>query len=804
MIRNYLRIAYRSLLKNKAFSFINIVGLAVGLAAFLFIVHYVRFEHSYEGYNKNAENIFRMTLDLYNGSEYVVTDCETYAMTGPGLKEKMPEVVDYARMFHNDGLQEIKTGDRKFLDEGIYFADPSAFDMFAVRLLTGDTTTALTAPMLAVISESNALKYFGRTDVVGEPLEIDRMLYHVSGVMADVPPNTHLKFNILLSHTSVMKRHPWYKDDTWENNNEFTYLKMKPGTDVDAFNKKLVAFSETMKDKINKDRLAAEPMRDIHLYSHKTFEPEVNGNARTVSFLMLIAVFIIIIAWVNYINLSTARAMERAREVGIRKVMGSLKSQLIFQFLSEAVLVNGLASLLALALFQTALPLFRQLTGQPLSMHVLDDTTFWMLWSALLLAGSILSGLYPAFVLSSFNPATVLKGKFRSSTHGQRLRQALVVFQFAATVILLACMCTVYLQITYLRKYDLGMSIDQTLIVRAPDLELSDSLYRSAAQSLKTELLRRPVVQGVAQTTSLPGLSLHELATTNNVKRLGHKNEGGSYNYYVFSIDADFVPTLGMKLVAGSNFESGSPNIDKVIINEEAVRRLGFANAEEAIGSRLDYYTRWKGEPAVIAGVLKNFYQRSPKEEHIPMLFSYTDWPSYFAIRLKGQDVTQAVADVKQVWADVYPNSIFHYFFLDDNYNQQYRADAQFGSVIGTFSALAVFIACLGLFGLSSFTIVQRTKEIGIRKVLGASVLQIVRLLSRDFAKVVLISAVIAMPLAYFAMDAWLANYAVRITLNAWIFLFPVAIILLLALTTVSFQTVKSALANPAKALKQE
>jgi putative ABC transport system permease protein len=803
MIRNYFRIAYRSLLKNRAFSFINIFGLSIGLAAFLFIIHYVRLERSYESYNKNAPNMFRITLDLYNGSEYVVTDCETYAITGPVLKEKMPEVLDYARMFHNDGLQDVTVGDQKFLEEDIYFADPSAIPLFAIDLVKGDPAKALTVPFQAMISRSIAKKYFGREDVVGEEFVLDRQKYYVSAVMKDIPANTHIKFGILLSHATLPKKYSWYKEDAWGNNNEYTYLLMRPGTDVAAFNKKLADFSVVMKDKISNDRLAAESMPDIHLYSHKTFEPEQNGNARTVSFLLLIAVFILVIAWVNYINLSTTRAVERAREVGIRKVMGSLKSQLVFQFLSESLLVNGLAAVLAYALFMTALPLFREFTGQPLPIELTNDITFWYLFSALWIAGTFLSGLYPAFVLSSFNPSTVLKGKFRSSSHGQRLRQGLVVFQFGATVVLLAGMCTIYLQITHLRNVDLGMNIDRTLIIRGAHIDLPDSLYKAAYQTLKTELLRRPSVQQVAGAGSLPGLSLHELSTTNNVKRVGHENEGGSYNYYQFNIDADFIAAMGMKLAAGRNFTVDDSDTDKVIINEEAVRRLGFANAEEALGSRITYYSQ-RGKPSEVIGVLKNYYQRSPKEAHIPMVFTYGNYAAYFALRLKTNQPSQTIAEVKQVWEKVYPDNIFHYFFLDDQYNQQYRADAQFGAVIGTFSALAVFIACLGLFGLSSFTIVQRTKEIGIRKVLGASVTQIVTLLSQDFAKVILIASLLALPVAYVAMDAWLSNYAVRIDLNAWIFVLPVAMILLFALGTVSFQTIRSALSNPSQALKQE
>jgi putative ABC transport system permease protein len=628
-------------------------------------------------------------------------------------------------------------------------------------------------------------------------------VYQVSAVITDIPVNTHLKFAALLSHSTLKEINPWYKETEWMGNNEYTYLLMSPGVNLSDFNKKLSSLSTSLKDKIGTNKYVAEPIQEIHLYSNKTYEPEVNGNAKVVYFLLVIAVFIIVIAWVNYVNLSTARAMERAREVGIRKVMGSVKAQLVLQFLSESVTVNILAGLLALILFQVTLPVFHELTGQPMVINFMNDYSFWKLFFGLLVIGSLLSGLYPAFVLSSFQPVAVLKGKFQSSLHGQKLRQSLVVFQFGATVVLMVSMCIVYLQINYLRNYDLGMNLNQTLAIRVPQIDVADSILRTTSKSLKTELLRNKNVEVVSRAGSLPGLSLHELSST-SFTRVGREKLDGQYEYYHFSIDADFIAALGMKLISGRNFKEGMPNQDQVIINEEAMHRLGFATPEDAIGAKITYQTRWPGEPATIIGVLHNFYQRSPKEKHIPMLFKYNEDTDYFALRLKTDNIKETMAAVKATWSRVYPNSVFHYFFLDEKYAQQYEADVQFGKVIATFSALAVFIACLGLFGLSSYTIVQRTKEIGIRKVLGASVGQIVRLLSEDFAKVIMIASLLALPIAYFAMSEWLSNYDARVSMPAWVFIVPVMLIVFVALLTVSFQTIRTALSNPADSLKQE
>lgn len=801
MLKNYLKIAYRNLLKNKAFGMINIFGLAIGMTACLLIIHYVRFELSYENFHENADNIYRITLDYYNGSEYVVTDCETYGPVGPMLKAQMPEVLDFVRLF-NHSNQEVKVGARKFIEERIYFADSTALTVFSYDILQGDPATALSSPFQTVITASTAKKYFGHTDVVGQSIEIDNDPYEVSAVIADVPPNTHLKFDFLLSHTTINRMWDWYEKYEWSGNNEYTYLLMSPGTDLTDFNKKLVQFSIDMEDKIGNDRLVAEPINDIHLYSHKTFEPEVNGNAEIVYFLLIIAIFIIIIAWVNYVNISTARAVERAREVGIRKVMGSARGQLIGQFLLESVIVSLLAAGIAITMLQISLPAFRNIAGQPLPLNNTSDPVFWYLLLGLLGVGTLLSGLYPAFVLSSFQPTVVLKGKLRTSSHGHWLRKGLVIFQFASTVVLIASTCTVYLQINHLRNQDLGMDINQTLALSAPTLDIPDSLYREKFESLKTELLRHPEIQNVASSESLPGLSLHELSTSTGINRVGQGDKGKGYNYYIIRIDADFISTLDMQLIAGRNFDPNTAQPSQLIINEEAVRLLGFANAEEALGAQITYH--YEGKPSTIIGVIKNYYQRSPKEKHIPMILPYTSSGSYLTLRLGTQQIRETVKAIENTWQTVFPNSAFHYFFLDEKYDQQYRADTQFGQVVTIFSTLAIFIACLGLFGLSSFTILQRTKEIGIRKVLGASVGQIVRLLSQDFIRLVLISSVVALPIAYFAMREWLSGYANRISLNWWLFVIPLGVVLLIALLTVSFQTIKAAIANPVKSLRYE
>lgn len=802
MLNNFVRIAWRSLTKNRIFSIINILGLAAGIAAFLFIVTYVRFERSYETFNPNADNVWRITLDLYKGSEYVVTDCETHAPIAPLIKNRFPEVVDYVRMYNNDGLRDVTVGDKNFLESGIYYADPSVFNILGVTVIQGDPAKILSEPSQIVLSQSQAVKFFGSTDVVGKSMIIDNRDYHVTGVIADSPANTHLKFKILISHSTLPKFRSSYNDENWGGNNEYSYLLMKPGTDLASFNEKLLTLCEELKDKLTDDKYRAEPIKSIHLYSNKTFEPEVNGNAKAVYFLALIAVFIICIAWVNYMNLATARAVERAKEVGIRKVMGSIRRQLVAQFLTESLIVNLIAAGLGVVIFQSAMPLFNQLTGLPDNIGIATESFFWLMFVGLALAGTLLAGIYPAFVLSSFKPVLVLKGKFQSSSHGQLLRKVLVVFQFGTTIILMIGVTSVYLQVKHMRSIDLGADLEKTVAVRLPAMDVPDSVQTSLMNSFKTEVMRESAVQSVSISLAYPGIPVTEL-NTNTLSIIGREADAGEYTYYWYNIDQHFAKTMGIQLAAGRGFESDSEN-GNILINEEAARLLGFMKPEDALGAQINFVDPRTEKNSIIIGVLKNFYQRSPKEEHLPMMFPFSKRGRYVTVRLNTTDPRDVIASVENAWAKVFPGDVFSYSFVNEKYDQQYRADVQFGQVVATFSALAVVIACLGLFGLSSYTIVQRRKEIGIRKVLGASISQIVSLLSGGYIRIIFTASIIALPVAWFVVDNWLAEYSVRISLNAWMFIGPVLLILCTALLTVGVQTVRSALINPANSLKDE
>nr|MBX2840983.1 ABC transporter permease [Flammeovirgaceae bacterium] len=776
MFLNYFKTAYRSLIKNKAFSIINILGLSVGISVFLLILLYVRFETSYEKFNEESENIYRITLDMYNGSEFIATDCETYGPLGPLLKSEMPEVRDFVRIHHNE-MAEIGLDDKRFKEAKLYFADPSIFNIFSHEFIAGDPSKALNEKFQIIFTESKAIKYFGTTDILGKTIEVSTEFdakkepYKITGVIKDLPPNTHLKFDFLISHETLKN---WgYTGESWGGNNEYTYLLMQLGTNLQAFNKKLVDLAIKMKEKLGDERFTAEYIEDIHLYSHKTFEPEVNGDADTVNFLAIIALLIIVIAWVNYVNLSTARAVERAKEVGIRKVVGSSKKSLVFQFLMESFFINFIALVIGLILMHLSLPAFKEITGQPLNVFSFGDPVTILVLSGLLIFGTCLSGTYPSLVLSTFQPITVLKGKFKNSGHGNFLRKGLSIFQFVVSVILIATTLAVYLQIDFLKSRDLGMNLNNTLGIQGPQLDLPDSVYIAQLEVFKTTLSQYPEIEKVAKSTTLPGLSLHELSTRSGIRRQGADENSGAYNYYINYIDEDFFEALEINLINGKNFDQSKSNKNKIVINKEAARLLGFQSTERVIGERLNYHTWGGNEPATIVGIVDDFHQISPKAAHLPMIFGKTRGAGYFTIKLSERNTKSALKKIETTWNDLFPGSPFTYFFLDESYEQQYKAELRFGKVSMIFSGLAIFIACLGLSGLSSYNIIQRTKEIGIRKVLGASVPQILGLLSKDYIRLILISTVLGIPLSNYLISEWLNGFAYRVNINWLIYVIP-------------------------------
>jgi putative ABC transport system permease protein len=626
-------------------------------------------------------------------------------------------------------------------------------------------------------------------------------------VYKNAPVNTQLKPDILLSYATFVK---WNTDSSgngpetaWEWDGCLTYLLLHKGAGPAVVEKKFVPVAEKFTAADMKKYNAAviyrlQSLKDIHLYSHYMMEPSENGDGKTVYLLLGIAFFIVVIAWVNYINLATARAMTRAREVGVRKAIGSNRSQLITQFLSESALLNGFALVLALLIILFAIPGFNQLSGQQLSFSLFSKSNFWFGITALFLIGVFFSGLYPAFVLSGFRPIDVLKGKMGSTKQSAILRKSLVVFQFAASLFLLMGTVTVYQQIQYMRKQSLGINIDQTLVTGAPTVGI-DSTFLKKITAFKQELQEQSFIKNTTVSTSIPGEAVGWNA--GGIKLVG-QDESKQKQYRVIGVDYDYIKTYGLKVIAGRSFskEFGSDN-HSVIFNRKGIEQLGFNKPEEALGKKIDFW----GQQYTIEGVTENFHQQSLREAYEPLILRLIpDVNGYLSVKTDAAQASKTINVVKAEWNKFFPGNTFEYFFLDDHFDEQYKADQQFGQVFSLFTSLAILVACLGLFGLASFTTLQRTKEIGIRKVLGASVTNILNLLYREFAFLLIIAFAIATPVAWLTTSKWLQSYAFRINVQWTYFVLPFVAIIAIALITVSFQSIKAAIANPVKSLRTE
>lgn len=800
MFQNYLKIAWRNLRKDKFYTVINILGLALATAAFLFIINYVRFEYSYESFYKKADDLYRITLDNYKGNEYVMTDCETHPPLGPIIKKQMPEVVDFVRAEHMEEISAVKSNGKVFRIENAYAVDPSMFTIFNYDFIEGNAATSLTAPMQATITQSLAQRMFGNEPAVGKLLQDGDWTYTITSVIKDVPSNTHLKFDLLISLNSLLSR--GINLESWNGNNNYTYVQLVPHADLAAFNKKLLQLS---KEKLRVDKYRAEPMKDIHLLSHKSFEPEENGDLKTVQFMLVIAVLVLLVGSVNYVNLTTARAADRTKETGMRKALGSSRWALVKQFMTETLLINLVAMTFALALIELLLPFYVQLTGRPITVDFFHSSFFWLTAIALFIFNCVLSGLYPALVLSAVKPVSVTRTSFTTSSGSILFRRILVVGQFSAALIVLSASLIVFRQLSYMRHQDLGLSTDQTLVLRAPSGQgkIIDSIRRQQSKSFLNNVSQLPEIKKITAAEALPGASLHELSTTSGVSQLG-SDKGLNYTYYAYGIDENFFPVMNIKLLAGNNFRAGVPNRDQMIISREAARLFGFSSPEDAIGKRLTLSWTNLGYSTVV-GVVEDYHQQSLKSAILPMIHWYrTNGGTFYAAKLNTTDIKQTLAKMQLLWQEQYPEYPFEYHFFNELFDEQYKADQQFGKIVQIFSIFTLFITCLGILGLTAYNITKRSKEIGIRKVLGASVASIVKLLSGDFVKLVAIAIFIATPVTWYVMNRWLQDYAYRIQIQWWMFAVAGLLTMSIALLTLSIQSIKAAMANPVKSLKSE
>ncbi|HVG15654.1 MAG TPA: ABC transporter permease [Chitinophagaceae bacterium] len=793
MLKNYLKIAFRNLWRHRAFSFINIMGLTVGMAACFLIFLYVRFELTYDAFNTKADRIYRLVSNIKTPTEVIEAGGPSWAAP-PNVKDEFPEVEAFVRFSGANFL--VRKGDIKFQEENSLFADSSAFNVFDFELIKGNKATALRDELSIVFSETAAKKYFGNSDPMGQTLLLTSEGFpaKVTGIMKDIPENSGVKADMLVSMTTLTKKLSPGLDDQWGNYGASAYLLLKKNTNFKALEAKFPAFLEKRNGKEMKEHqmyatLLLEPLRDVYLRSKR--DGKKTGNENNVYIFSVVGLFILLIACINFVNLTTARSAERAKEVGIRKVVGAAKMQLARQFVGESIIICIIAFLLALLLSALMLPSFNTLAGKIVSTGILSQGQYVLyLFIAALLIG-VLAGIYPALVLSSFKPVTVLKGRFATGTKGILLRKGLVVAQFSISIALIIGTIVVYNQMSYMRDRDLGFSKDQMMIINADG--------DPGRHAFKQSIAGIPAVKSTSISSSVPG-SGNPGAYSEIENKTGDLQIA---NLDLYFVDFDYINQFKIKMVAGRAFSRQfmTDTSKAMILNESAVKLFGYSSPEQAIGRR---FKQW-GREGQIVGVMKDFHFRGLQEPIKPLSMRIeTDRTDLISVNLASANMPSTIAAIEKEWKKLIPNRPFSYSFLDEMFNKQYRGEERFGKLFLNFAILAIFISCLGLLGLASYSTNQRTKEIGIRKVMGASVQGIINLLSREFLALVFISFFIAMPVAWYFMHSWLKDFHYRTDISWWVFVLAGLMALLIAVLTVSFQAVRAAVTNPVKSLRAE
>lgn len=807
MIYNYLKIAIRNLLKYKFISFINLFGLTTGIACCLLILTYIINELSYDKFQPQADRTYRITRSFRNSETGVVSlNLGTVAPPfAPLLINDFKEIEKITRLLPG-GTFSFRYNDKMFNEENGYWADEEFFNFFKVDMVKGNPSRALSDPNSVMITEDLAKKYFGDDEPLNKMIRMDNQFnFKVTGVYKAFPTNTHVHPQFLISFNTLKDTAIYGEQNlrtNWGNNSFLTYLKLPANYDIKKMERQFPAFLDRhMTDggpnKPSKwTALALQKMPDIHLYSHLDYEAEENGDIKRVYVFSAIALFILLIASINYMNLSTARSALRAREIGVRKVVGAQRKEIIGQFLSESVLVSWLSMILAFLITWLVLPWLNQLSGQQLSIDILFRWDIIIAILAVPFVVGILSGIYPALFMSSFQPVQVLKGLFKVGGGTISFRKVLVTTQFAISIILIISTITVFQQMRFMQEKELGF--DKTHIVNIP----YNSGLNERYEAFRTELLSNSYIKNAGRSSRIPTGRLLD-ANGARIKR-SDTLEPANADIKFVSADQEFVPTYGVKIVAGRGFSKDfSTDTGAFILNEAAVKALGFKTNDDVVGKDFGYGNR----TGKVIGVFNDFHFESMHQKIVPLVLLVPRSANRYgniSIKVAGSNIPAALSHIEKTWRNFLPETPYQYNFLDENFERLYQSEDRQKSIFTVFAFIAIFIACLGLFGLSAFAISQRVKEIGIRKVLGANVNTIVALLSKDFLKLVLLAAIIAFPVAWFAMDSWLQDFAYRINVPWWVFVVAAIIAAVIAFVTISFQAIKAAISNPVKSLRTE
>jgi putative ABC transport system permease protein len=801
MFKNYLLTAYRNIIKNKVPSVFNIVGLSVGMFCFIAIYNYFISEQSYDRFHKNGKNIYRVVSKMYKNGEIQNHWATSPFKLGQAIQDEFPEVIACTKICRLIEGSLISYDNIIYRCNSIGFVDSAFFKIFSFPMIKGDPLTAMIEPNSAVITKSFAKKIFGKEDPMGKTLEFinDKRKGYVclvKGVIEDFPSNSHIKYDILVSYQNYINFiGDWVTN--WPLHATYTYIQLKPGTNYKELthklpiivNKYLADFGKKMGRKYE---YYLQPIYSIHLHSHLAYDSD-NGSADNVYFLLIAGIFILIISWVNYINLTTAKAMERAKEISVRKIVGCKKTQIIKQIICETALLNIVPIVLSIALYQIFSPFMQDITGV-----TFIHEYFFLRWGIILLiflAGTLLSAVYPALVLSSYKPALVLKGKFSQSSKGLFIRKVLTTIQFVIASFLIIFIIFIYKQILYIRSIDLGVDIKNTIIVNAPIIE-SDSIFVNKNKIFKEELEKYSNIFAVATSASVPGKDMLKWPF-----KLKSQNDIEKSSYPICEVDYDYFNIYKPKFLAGRNFSEdyGSDN-SSVIITKSSLKMLGLNSPNEAIGKII-----LGGNESPIIGVIDDYHHLSLKNGYFPILFFYNPQKfTLFSVKLKNDKFKEGILIIQKIWKEIFPDNPLEYKILQDFYYQQYKSEYNFSRLFAVFTIISIIIVCLGLFSLSYYDISLRTKEICIRKIFGSSILNLFGLLSKSTLKICIYSLIIAWAAGYYFVNTWLQNFAFHINISILVFVFSGMIILIINILTISYNILRVANINPARIIKDE
>ena len=803
MLKNYLTTIFRILYRDRLFSFINIIGLATGIAACIFISVYVHYERSYDQHIDNVKNLYRVLYERESESGEKVQFASASPMIGVEMKDRFPEVLEAGNAYKLQGV--ISYNNISFREENMFWAEPAFLDLLSFRLIEKNGDSLLSAPNTAVISAATARKYFGEEDPINKIITLNGdQDFRIVGVFSPQPATMHFKADILLSWIN------WenflgegIKTFGWIYSGFYNYVRLDDGVPKEEVDHKITQMiNDELGDFMEKYKLhisyRLQPVSDIHLTSHYMHELGTNGNRNSIDFLNIIAWFIIVIAWINFVNLLTISFTRRAGEIGLRKVLGGRNRQLIIQFIFESFVINLIALFISFVLIEQLSPLFYRITGIAPDYIIWNKWWVWLDLAVIFLTGTLLAGSYPAWGILTKKLSSTLKKTYTGSKKSIALQRGLVVFQFFMAVVLIAGTISVYLQIQYLHDSETGINKQQILVMHTP--AVGDSLLLKRREAFKEEIKKYPFVKAITYSSVIPGKS--NMMNRGGIRRVGEEQTKGK-NYRITDTDYDFVRVFSNFFVTGRNFSKKHPSDkDAVIVNQTAARLLGFKRPEDAVHEKILV----NEIPTTVIGVMENFHQESPMDNFEPQIFRLAQrFNGYFSVKLSNDSKSREIQNVlEKNYKAFFPGNPFDFFYLDDFYNQQYKTQKRFGKVFGTFSILALLITILGIVSLSSYTAVQRKKEIGIRKVHGASIRQILLLLSRKYVFLLFIACILAFPAFYLALDKWLDNFANRMSFTPWLMIIPAILVLVLSITTVIIQSLHTASENPADSLRYE